>query len=84
MAGVAVGKVLNEDWNIPDRHIGQYRYTHKSEPYVIELKGYKVTLFDHSTTEHITESKDTEFEVLQVLMKMGSLPEAVLNEEIEL
>lgn len=84
MPGVGVGTVLSDDWNIPDNHIGQYRYGHKSKPYTIELTGYKVTLLNHATGEYVTTSNDTEFEVLQVLMKMGSFPRAVIEQEVEL
>lgn len=84
MPGVGVGRVLTDDWNVPDKHIGQYCYSHKTKPYTIELTGYKVTLLNHITGKYVTTSKETEFEVLQVIAKMASFPRAAIKEEIEL
>jgi len=84
MPGVGVGEVLTDEWNIPDNHIGQYRYTHKRRPYIIEINGYEITLLNHATGQFVTTEKETEFEVLQSVSKMATLPSPVLQEQVNL
>lgn len=84
MPGIGVGTVLTDDWNIPENHIGQYRYSHKTKPYTIEIRGYEVTLFNHTTCDFVTTEKETEFEVLQAVSKMATLPSPVLQEQVNL
>lgn len=84
MPDLDVSEVLTEDWNVPEKHIGQYRYTHKKKPYMIEMNGYQVTLFNHVTCDFVTTEKETKFEVLQAASKMATLPRAVLQEQVKL
>jgi len=82
MPGVGVGNVLPDEWNEPKHP--PWRYTRDSKPYIIEIEGYRVTLLNYVTGNMVNIEEDTEFETLCTLMKMGSMPRAVLQGEIEL
>ena len=50
----------------------------------IEINGYEITLLNHATGQFVTTEKETEFEVLQAVSKMATLPSPVLQEQVNL